>query len=738
RSNPLRPSLRGLGLPHDEKSKLPPKRQLVRRDILGPSLTQRYCCLACLPFFALFLCWLLLSFPCTSGDGDGEGSNNNDIPRRQNQQPTPSRDDIIQINQLSKVAYSNPEGSPQSISSWEQILSINPRHLEAHVILGWTLIQVPVMQEKGVTLLEASFDSTMVTPTIDYKFPQTFTIAATIGRYRAQHNEYAPARKFMEIALELSKVHGIGKSTNNKDGDLCIQMQLATMFDYFPESMEAADAALAYNMKYADRLLAQQKGWTVNDGAMSVFPGAGPDPYYHCMVQLFYLSFYYRADVAEVASKNYELARRGWPALNTTAKFVREYDSMTDHHCINRKIRLAVISGVLTEGHSNSESFGGMLSRLDRNIFEVTYVLLAEWGDKNIASFTKVHPSDRIFIWSKEAGDTENGAWTIRFGKEIESWEMDVIFYFDLTMSGVARRLGMQRLAPVQVNSHGHPITSGIDQSVMQYFISWGAAELSLEEAQTHYTEELKLLPSDIIYEYFERRVLPGAVSRMDGQPFGHLDRSYFDLPMNKRIYLCMQKPFKFHPEVDVLLCGIMTKDAEGGVVLHRETSHANQHVFEKRLERAGCDLSRIKFLEQQPHHRLLALYRESTVVLDSYPAGGDTTTREVIEMGKPLVTLPARLLGGRWSLGYLSNIGLKETTKQALIAKTEEEFIDLAVQLGTDDTLRERVEADLRQSSSNLFQRKEAVLAWQNLFLEISPYEQCTGFLIDKVGEEL
>ena len=169
-----------------------------------------------------------------------------------------------------------------------------------------------------------------------------------------------------------------------------------------------------------------------------------------------------------------------------------------------------------------------------------------------------------------------------------------------------------------------------------------------------------------------------------------------------------------------------MTKDPDGWLVLHREVSPDNQKVFEKRLKRAGCDLSRIVFLEQQPHHRLLALYREAIVVLDSYPAGGDTTTRETIEMGKPLVTLPARLLGGRWSLGYLSNIGLKEDTKNALIASTPEEYVDLAVQLCTDDALRESVEADLRDCSSNLFHRFEAVTAWQEMLLEISPYQRC------------
>lgn len=284
----------------------------------------------------------------------------------------------------------------------------------------------------------------------------------------------------------------------------------------------------------------------------------------------------------------------------------------------------------------------------------------------------------------------------------------------------------MARLAPVQANSIGHPITSGHDRSVIQYYISWAAAELPLEVSQTHYTEELKL-PPDIIYQYYEPRVLPGQISRIDKQPFGHLQRGDFGLSSDARVYLCMQKPLKFHPDFDRFVCGIMQRDREGLVVMHREdNAQSNQDVFEKRLDLAGCDLRRMTFLDAQPHHRLLALYRDATVVLDSYPAGGDTTTREVIEMGKPLVTLPARLLGGRWSLGYLSNIGLRESTKKELIATNTEEYINLAVKLANDDALREAMQADLKKCAPNLFRRKEAVAAWQEMFLEISPYKQC------------
>ena len=69
-------------------------------------------------------------------------------------------------------------------------------------------------------LLEATFDASMVHLTIDFGFPQTYVIAATISQYRRQMKEYAPARKFGELALELSKRHvdGGDGAYNSEDG----------------------------------------------------------------------------------------------------------------------------------------------------------------------------------------------------------------------------------------------------------------------------------------------------------------------------------------------------------------------------------------------------------------------------------------------------------------------------------------------------------------------------------------
>jgi len=398
----------------------------------------------------------------------------------------------------------------------------------------------------------------------NFEFPQTMAIAATIGRYRSQRKEYVKGKYFTELALDLSKRY-------YRNGDPCLQLQLASMFDYFPISTGQADSAVNALNFYAEDLLSRE--WSINEEYLSAnTPGAASDPFVHCMLSIFSLSFYYRADTTATASRNYQLASRAWPSLaNYKAPHVTEYEHRSiPNTCESRKIKLGVISGVISEGHSVSEDFGGVLQRLDRNYFDVTYIHLFETGSPDIANFTQRHPTDKRLVWTKQPTDQGNGAWILRWGMEVAAMELDMILFLDLTMSTFARRMGMMRLAPVQLNTHGHPITSGHDASVINYFVSWAEAELPIEQSQAHYTEELRLIPHGKLHQYYEPRTLPGDRSRMNGQPFGHLTRDDFDLPADVSLYLCMQKPFKLHPEFDPLVCGVLHKDPHGYAVLHK------------------------------------------------------------------------------------------------------------------------------------------------------------------------
>jgi hypothetical protein len=108
--------------------------------------------------------------------------------------------------------------------------------------------------------------------------------------------------------------------------------------------------------------------------------------------------------------------------------------------------------------------------------------------------------------------------------------------------------------------------------------------------------------------------------------------------------------------------------------------------------------------LHALPHHRLLALHTVSNVVLDSYAAGGCTTTREALELGKVVVTLPAKFLGGRWSLAYYSIMGVLD-----FVVQSKQQYVELAVRLGTDASVRAAAE---QKNKASCFSKRGA---WQH-----------------------
>ena len=60
------------------------------------------------------------------------------------------------------------------------------------------------------------------------------------------------------------------------------------------------------------------------------------------------------------------------------------------------------------------------------------------------------------------------------------------------------------------------------------------------------------------------------------------------------------------------------------------------------------------------------------------------------------------------------------------MIATVNSEYVDLAVALANDESLRWSVERDIQNNIHKLFHSDEAVLAWEDMLLELSPIERC------------
>ena len=345
-----------------------------------------------------------------------------------------------------------------------------------------------------------------------------------------------------------------------------------------PSSIEGEDRAISEYLELTDRLLTRlhaEPGWILDEGRLGAFPGAGPDPYDHCMISefihpppppgssshdiymyssrvffraprfllslstvliflpcmynyyyspsssscrgvgkaMFHLSFYYRADVAEVASRMYRISTRVWPGLDYVAERARAWNTTTTKDVaaplssdddvrplmppptrmrekVKRRIWLGIVSPNLTWKHSVAEDFKGTMSRLDWTKFDIIYIYVEEKKAKRIDPFVRENKEDGYVVLTKEPSNFGDGAWVRRWHPIVESMEFDILFYLDLTLGKMTTRLAMANFAPVQAVSHGHPLTSGISSSNMDYYISWGRPSSITTRPGTYPTNE--------------------------------------------------------------------------------------------------------------------------------------------------------------------------------------------------------------------------------------------------------
>ena len=116
---------------------------------------------------------------------------------------------------------------------------------------------------------------------------------------------------------------------------------------------------------------------------------------------------------------------------------------------------------------------------------------------------------------------------------------------------------------------------------------------------------------------------------------------------------------------------------------------------------RRGIDPGRIGILApylpteaagQEPSDEYLRRYERIDIALDPFPYNGMTTTCDALWMGVPVVAVIGETTLGRASFSLLSNVGLS-----ALAAKSEEDYVGIAVRLARDLPRLTALRASLR-----------------------------------------
>jgi protein O-GlcNAc transferase len=279
----------------------------------------------------------------------------------------------------------------------------------------------------------------------------------------------------------------------------------------------------------------------------------------------------------------------------------------------------------------------------------------------------------------------------------IAEQELDVLFYTDIGMHPLTYTLALFRLAPVQCVTWGHPHTTGLE--TIDYFISSELCET--DEAEEHYTETLVRLKSLPPYSF---RPVFEAQSR---------GRDHFGFANDCHLYACLQSLFKLHPEFDEVLGGILRRDPKAVLALSTGRFSHREKLLRKRFAVSLPDvLNRIRFFGWLSPDDFLNLNAVSDVVLDPMHFGGGRTSYDFLALGLPVVTLPSRFLRGRLTLGMYKKMGLLDC-----VAGTTEEYVDIAVKLGTEPDYRAAIRSKILAANDVLYEDQEAIRELEDFF---------------------
>lgn len=350
------------------------------------------------------------------------------------------------------------------------------------------------------------------------------------------------------------------------------------------------------------------------------------------------------------------------------------------HDADDGRIRLAIVSETF-HYHSNMKLRRSWLRRIDRTKFRLCLYHAGTTIDSYTADIKLM--CDEFHHYPKDFSGLL---------AQLRADRPDIIQYTNIGLSMLTLKLAAMRIAPVQVNTWGHPITSGL--STMDYFIT--NALMEPPEAQDYYNEQLVYLPglSLVPENIFAEQNLPD------------LPRASFGLADDDVFYLCLQSLQKYLPRDDGIYAAIAAGVPKAKFIfIEPEELKDTHHIFRARLQATftarGMDPARhLIFLPTQNQTGYRALHRLADVTLDSMGWSGANTTFEALELGALLLTLPGQFMRARHTAAILKLMQMDE-----LIVDSVDAYIARAIEFGHDPELRRRLKQKTQDALPLLYQ---------------------------------
>ncbi|MEN9213416.1 MAG: tetratricopeptide repeat protein [Thermostichus sp. DG02_4_bins_136] len=342
------------------------------------------------------------------------------------------------------------------------------------------------------------------------------------------------------------------------------------------------------------------------------------------------------------------------------------------------KLRVGIVSGLFRDHSVWKIITRGWVEALDPSRFDLYGFHTSEIQDEITQSLPQRF---RQFV----TGPLSLEDWQAH----IRSAQLDVLLYPEVGIDPMCACLATLRLAPRQAMAWGHPQTSGLP--TLDVFLS--SQLMEPEDGPNHYCEQLLPLPGIGTY-YIPLETQPVAV------PW-----ESWGVQRHKILYLCAQSLFKYLPQYDwVLPCIAQAVKECQFLFLRGRFSQGIRERFWQRMTRAfqayGLNAADYVLLLPELNPGQYAAYNAlGDIYLDSIGWSGGNTTLEALPHGLPIVTLPGSLMRSRHSYAILQQMGIPDT-----IAHSLEEYVQIAIRLGTDPAWREQIRQQVQERQHRVY----------------------------------
>jgi protein O-GlcNAc transferase len=543
----------------------------------------------------------------------------------------------------------------EAIEQFKRAISLNPLSGASYFSLGDTYTEFDNDSEDGLALAQASYEKAVEVE------PKVSRFHCNLGFSYWCTSQLDRARASFERAIELDPDNA--------------KARWAHVMLWAPAFSSKGGEASPDRSGFGSELAKFEDWWFKSETDGGLFVGN---------IQPFFLSYQEEPNVALLKQYGQVCARamQRWLDREKSPAFKRP---------MGKRIRLGVISADIRLHSVWMALIKGWFQSFDPERFELIVFSL---GNRADGETSWARSKSDVFV----AGPKTLSQWAAAMREQ----NCEILLYPAVGLDPMTLKLASLRLAPVQINSWGHPDTSGLP--TLDYYVSAECFEPA--DAQDHYSELLVPLP------HLGNRIQPlGLTSSDPGFAAMNID-------LEKPILVCPGTPFKYQPEHDHIFADIARDVPDAQLIFFRPSAAALSNLLEVRITRefeaAGLYVKdHVRFVRWLNFHEYHCLLRNADVLLDTIGFSGYNTAVQAIECGLPVVTREGRFLRGRLASGVLRRMDLQE-----LIVQTKADYVNLVARLATDLLYQANIRHEIEQRRSILFDDQSAMGPFQD-FLE-------------------